>query len=135
MSLRLVEQLQQKAVPVNQLCRVLAVSRSGIRGQQAQSRPACDMPSQRAIEGRVCGQRRGLWQPPLAHGHGIARHCDWHLPLAPADAQARTALGMKRKFVHTTDSKHSLPISANVLMRKFNPARPNQAWVADITYI
>jgi transposase InsO family protein len=41
----------------------------------------------------------------------------------------------KRKFVHTTDSKHELPISLNVLARQFNPTHPNQAWVSDITYI
>ena len=41
----------------------------------------------------------------------------------------------KRKFVQTTDSKHALSISPNVLDRQFNPTRPNQAWVADITYI
>ena len=41
----------------------------------------------------------------------------------------------KRKFVHTTDSKHVPPISPNVLNRQFNPPQPNQAWVADITYI
>ena len=40
----------------------------------------------------------------------------------------------KRKFVHTTDSKHALPISPNVLDRQFDPTGPNQAWVADITY-
>ena len=39
----------------------------------------------------------------------------------------------RRKFVHTTDSKHALPISPNVLDRQFNPTQPNQAWVADIT--
>ena len=41
----------------------------------------------------------------------------------------------KRKFVHTTDSKHALAISPNVLNRLSNPTRPNQAWVTDITYI
>ena len=41
----------------------------------------------------------------------------------------------KRKFVHTTDSKHALAISPNVLNRLSNPTRPNQAWVAGITYI
>jgi transposase InsO family protein len=41
----------------------------------------------------------------------------------------------KRKFVHTTDSKHDLPIAANVLGRRFNPAAPNMAYVSDITYI
>jgi len=41
----------------------------------------------------------------------------------------------KRKFVHTTDSKHALPVFDNVLNRQFTPAAANQAWVADITYI
>jgi putative transposase len=41
----------------------------------------------------------------------------------------------KRRFVNTTDSKHSLPVAANVLDREFNPHRPNEAWAGDITYI
>ena len=41
----------------------------------------------------------------------------------------------KRKFVHTTDSKHDLPIAENVLNRQFEPDAVNKAWVADITYI
>jgi transposase InsO family protein len=41
----------------------------------------------------------------------------------------------KRKFVNTTNSKHSLPVSPNVLNRQFEVAGPNQAWVCDITYI
>ena len=41
----------------------------------------------------------------------------------------------KRKFVHTTDSKHAMPVSPNVLARQFDKTLPNQAWVCDITYI
>ena len=41
----------------------------------------------------------------------------------------------KRKFVHTTDSKHDLPIAPNILARQFNPAAVNIAYVSDITYI
>ncbi len=41
----------------------------------------------------------------------------------------------KRKFVHTTDSKHDLPVAENVLNRQFEPEAVNTAWVADITYI
>ncbi len=41
----------------------------------------------------------------------------------------------KRKFIHTTDSRHDLPVFENVLNRQFAPEQPNQAWVADITYI
>jgi len=40
----------------------------------------------------------------------------------------------KRKFRSTTDSKHGFPVYAN-LLRNFVPNQPNQAWVADITYI
>ena len=35
----------------------------------------------------------------------------------------------KRKFIHTTDSKHNLPIAANILDRQFNPVAPNIAWL------
>jgi putative transposase len=41
----------------------------------------------------------------------------------------------KRKFIHTTDSRHDLPIAENLLDRQFNPSGPDQAWVSDITYI
>jgi transposase InsO family protein len=41
----------------------------------------------------------------------------------------------RRKFRSTTDSKHSLPVSENSLGRQFEVAKPNQAWVSDITYI
>ena len=41
----------------------------------------------------------------------------------------------KRKFKVTTDSKHSKPISDNILQRQFNAAAPNQRWASDITYI
>jgi putative transposase len=35
----------------------------------------------------------------------------------------------------TTDSRHNLPVAENVLQRNFVAPRPDQAWVADITYI
>jgi putative transposase len=41
----------------------------------------------------------------------------------------------KRKFVATTDSKHSEPISPNVLSREFTVEEPDEVWVSDITYI
>jgi putative transposase len=40
-----------------------------------------------------------------------------------------------RKFRCTTDSGHDLPVADNLLDRQFDPASPNEAWVADITYI
>jgi transposase InsO family protein len=42
---------------------------------------------------------------------------------------------LRRKFVATTDSKHTLPIAANVLERDFNSNELGTRWVSDITYI
>ena len=41
----------------------------------------------------------------------------------------------KRKFVVTTDSRHSLPVAADLVQRRFNPEAPNQLWCGDITYL
>jgi transposase InsO family protein len=44
-------------------------------------------------------------------------------------------LQMKRKYKATTDSKHSLAISPNLLERQFNVAKQDSVWAGDITYI
>jgi transposase InsO family protein len=41
----------------------------------------------------------------------------------------------KRKFVVTTDSRHSLQVAPDLVQRRFNPEAPNQLWCGDITYI
>ena len=41
----------------------------------------------------------------------------------------------RRKFIPTTDSKHSLPVSENLLNREFHAERDGQKWVSDITYL
>ena len=136
MSYQLVEQLHKKAVPVGRLCRVLGVSRSGYYGcrQRAKLAPkAClvstQLKAEFAASGKVYGSRR-LSAVLCAQGLRTGRHRVRRLMrehgLRPL---------WRRKFVHTTDSGHALPISANVLARRFNPSGPNQAWVSDITYI
>lgn len=42
---------------------------------------------------------------------------------------------LKRKFVVTTDSKHSYPIANNELARDFHSSQLGEKWVSDITYI
>lgn len=41
----------------------------------------------------------------------------------------------RRTFRTTTNAHHALPVAANVLDRQFLPAKPNQVWVSDITYV
>ena len=45
------------------------------------------------------------------------------------------AANRKTKFVITTDSKHDLPVAENKLNQDFTASKPNQKWVADITYV
>ena len=41
----------------------------------------------------------------------------------------------KRRFKITTDSKHKLPISPNLLNQDFTADAPHKKWTGDITYI
>ena len=138
MSFQLIERLQQKdnAVPVEQFCRVLAVSRSGYYAhrKRRQTPPAvCEagvhLKAAFAASGSAYGSRR-LRAAVALRGIVMGRY-----RVRSLMRQHGLRSVWKRKFVHTTDSRHALPIWPNVLDRQFNPTRPNQAWVADITYI
>ena len=142
MSYQLVEDLQKKAslaVTVVQACRVLEVSRSGYYASQGSAKQRLAEPvvcaasvhlkAAFAASHRAYGSRR-LTTAMTERGIAMGRH------------RIRTLMRLndlrptwRRKFVHTTDSRHGLAVSANVLNRQFEQVLPNQAWVCDITYI
>jgi putative transposase len=132
---RLIAQEQQKA-HTTRLCRLFGVSRSGYyaaRRRLLQPTKACPVvASLKALfmaSGRTYGSRRlqaALKTQGIQHGRYRVRQLMKKHQLRPT---------WKRKFVHTTDSKHDLPIAANILNRQFNPEAANRAWAADITYI
>nr|WP_254777671.1 hypothetical protein [Paenibacillus naphthalenovorans] len=39
-----------------------------------------------------------------------------------------------KKYKATTNSKHDLPVADNVLNQQFSAQKPNEVWMADITY-
>jgi len=45
------------------------------------------------------------------------------------------AIMAPQRRVHTTDSRHDLPIAPNLIARDFTAPAPNRVWLADITYI
>ena len=49
--------------------------------------------------------------------------------------QADLVCKTNKKFRLTTDSKHNLPISSNLLTRQFTVNEPNRVYVVDINYI
>lgn len=132
---RVIAQEQQKAM-TTRLCRLLGVSRSGYyaaRSRQLRPIKACPVVvSLKALfmaNGSAYGSRR-LQVALKAQGVCVGRY---RVRRMMKQHQLRPT--WKRKFVHTTDSKHDLPIAGNILNRQFNPEAANLAWVADITYI
>jgi putative transposase len=130
------QQSKTEKATVSQWCRVLDVSRSGFyTARQRQTRPRRDsllgVHAKAAFEasGQSYGSRRlsaALKSQGLAVGRQRARTL-----MRSNGLRAR----WRRKFVHTTDSRHTLPVAPNVLARQFNPEAPNRAWVCDMTYV
>ena len=133
---RKIAELQKEAISVATLCRLLDVSRSGYyaalkRMQSAPKVCAIGVQLQAAFarSGRCYGSRR-LQVALRDQGISLGRHRVRNL-MRTHGLRAT----WRRKFIHTTDSRHSLPTAENVLDRQFEPAAPNQAWVSDITYL
>jgi putative transposase len=69
--------------------------------------------------------------PQATAGHRCNRKTIEKL-MCQAGLRAKTC---RRFRVGTTDSRHKLPIAANLLDRQFQPSAKHQAWTMDITYI
>lgn len=130
-----VQQLQKEAIPVKQSCRVLEVSRSGYyEAQRRSAKPAqCKIGAHLKAQFQASQQSYGSRRLVTAMANAGFRIGRYKVRSLMRQAALRPV--WKRKFVHTTDSKHNLPVAANVLNRQFNPHAPNMAYVSDITYI
>lgn len=132
---QLVYQLQKEAVPVQQSCRILDVSRSGYYDarRRASNPVACKISAHLKAEFQASQQSYGSRRLVTAMsnaGFHIGRY-----KVRSLMRQFALKPVWKRKFVHTTNSKHNLPVAANVLDRQFNPPAPNMAYASDITYV
>lgn len=121
------------------MCEVLEVSRSGYYAWQQRPESARSVRRRELVtEMRVIHgeQHKGNYGSPRmvkelrARGHEVSENTVAKL-MQEHELRAATA----RKFRHTTDSKHSNPVAENVLNQEFERARPNEAWVSDITYV
>mgnify|MGYP000851657721 FL=1 len=135
MILPIVSQLN-KAHRQGSICRALGISRSGLHyAQRHRDRPACDLRTETLFKAvfaenqQTYGSRR-MRRVLTARGLRLGRYKVRKL-LKKFDLKAC----WKRKCVHTTDSKHGLPVAENLLNRAFTPQDLNQAWTSDITYI
>jgi len=135
MSYQLIHQLQKEAIPVQQSCRVLAVSRSGYYAAQRRAAKPSVCKASVHLKATFTASQQSYGSRRLVTAMANAGFSIGRYKVRSLMRQAALKPVWKRKFVHTTDSKHDLPIAANVLNRRFNPAAPNVAYVTDITYI
>ena len=133
----------RKQYPVSISCEVLDVSASGYfvwQRRQSADRPGpagrhsdeALLAHMRAIHAEV-KQEYGwprMHKELLARGIRVGKERVRHL-MQQHGIRAKT----KRKFVMTTDSRHSLPVAPDLVQRRFKPEAPNQLWSGDITYI
>jgi putative transposase len=124
--------------PVRLTCRVLGVSAGGYydwRGRPPA--PGADRRDALTVEiEAVHAEVKARYGSPRAHAGLVARgvRCCVNAVaklMRVAGARAKTA----RRFRCTTDSNHLHPVAEDVLDRRFTPATPNAAWVADVTSI
>lgn len=129
----------QKAVfPINLMCKVLEVTRSGYhawRNRPESARRRRD--HQLALKIRAFHKAsRGTYGSPRIHGDlKDAGEAVGRKRVARIMRQEGLSGQAPRRFRRTTDSKHNLPVAENIVERDFNPPAANQVWAGDITYI
>jgi putative transposase len=123
------------------LCRVVGASVSGFYAwlhaiPVVQTRAEAEAELRGHI-GRIFAARRRVYGSPRVHAelrregrrHGRRRVERLMREMGLSGRQGR------RKVPCTTDSRHALPIAPNLVARNFTAERPDQVWLADISYI
>ena len=125
--------------PIQRLCAVFAVSRSGYYAwSRASSSTRARQEAQLRLKiAAVHRQSRETYGSPRitvelrAQGEKVGRH-----RVARLMRQAGLSGRQRRRYrVRTTDSRHSHPIAPNRLATVPVPTQPDRVWVSDLTYV
>jgi transposase InsO family protein len=131
-------QAEKAEWPVEVLCQVLSVSRSGFYAWKARppsprartdARLAVEIAAAHRRSRRTYGSPR-VFRDLKASGIRVGKKRVERL-MREGGIVARR----RRRFRRTTDSNHAQPIAPNLLERKFDAPLPNTAWVTDVTYV
>ena len=131
-------QALEVAFPVQAMCQVLGVSRSGYYAWKDRPSVGAD-PKTVELRAEISSahrRSRGIYGSPRIHRELRARGIRVGKKRVERLMRESGLKGtQKRRFRCTTDSRHSLPIAPNRLNRNFDPGRPNRVWAGDVTYI
>ncbi|PLX88685.1 MAG: hypothetical protein C0614_02325 [Desulfuromonas sp.] len=130
---------KEQGFSVDPMCRTLGVSKSGYYAWKNRKPSARKQEDERLkVAIRAAHERgRGTYGPEKIQDEladverievGINR-------IKRLRRQMSIRCKQVKKFKATTDSNHNLPVAPNLLDQKFTMSEPNQAWVADITYV
>ena len=138
MRFRLIED-HQDVWPVRVMCDALSVSPSGFYAWRSRPESPRKIANRELLVDirRVHARHRERYGAPRIHaelraeGHAVSRKRVARL----MHRHGIRARAPRRYRVCTTDSKHSLPVAENLLDQNFVADRPDQVWLADITYV
>lgn len=124
--------------PVERICRVLDVSRSGHYARRRRAECA-RMREDRRLKHEILEAHTatgGRYGTPRIERHLRRQGVKTSRKRV---ARLRRELGLRakgrRRFRVTTDSEHTYPVADNRLQRRFHAYQPNEVWVGDITYL
>ena len=129
----------KKTWPVDLMCQLLGVTRSGYYDYQRRNYGRADDPYHRelleAVKDIAKATENSYGSPRMkralnALSYPVSREKSRKL-MKEADVQVKR----RKKYKVTTNSNHKQPVYENVLDRQFDVDRPDQAYVGDITYI
>lgn len=123
------------------LCRIVGVSISGFYAWRhaipaVQSRAETEADLRGHID-RIFAARRRVYGSPRIHAElrrEGRRHSRRRIERLMREMGLSARQG-RRRVPRTTDSHHDLPTAPNLLARNFMAERPDQVWLADISYI
>jgi putative transposase len=138
MRFRIIED-QREMFPVRVLCDVMGVSAAGYyawRGRPESPRKAANRILLCEIR-RLHLAHRGRYGAPRIHAalRGLGQKASRGRVERLMRHHGIRAIMARRFRPCTTDSRHDWPIAPNRLGQKFAAERPNQVWLADISYV
>jgi putative transposase len=128
----------QGRYPVGVLCSMLEVSRSGFYAWKQHKPSQREQDNQVLLEHirRIHRQSRKTYGSPRVHAALWREGWRCNLKRVARLMRQEGLVGLRKYHkVNTTNSQHAFPVAPNLLSQQFEAERPNEKWVADITYI
>jgi putative transposase len=123
---------------IKTMCRTLEVSRSGYYAWRSRQPSRRSQANQQLVEEirQVHQTSRQTYGSPRVHAELKARgiECN-HKRVARLMHVHGIQAKQRRRYKITTRANPRRPVAENLLKRDFTAGRPNQKWVADITYV